>query len=95
MNICEAIAQRSLVTFTYDDHHRVVQPAAYGTHKTTQNHLLRGYQVGGTSSSGTPPKWELYRLEKMVGVKILGETFEQNPPYFNPDDKNLNVICCL
>ena len=45
MSICDAIAERKNVTFDYDGHHRVVQPAAHGPHATTGNDVLRGYQI--------------------------------------------------
>lgn len=95
MDLCDSIAQRRMISFTYDGHPRVVQPAAYGTHITTGNLLLRGYQVDGSSHSRKPPLWDLFSVEKMVGLQILEETFQDDPPGYSPGDKHLNVICEL
>jgi hypothetical protein len=84
-----------LVSFTYDGHERVVVPAAYGTHKTTGNPMLRGYQIRGTSASRTPPLWDLFLVEKMVGFAELDETFADDPPLYERGDKHLNVECEL
>jgi len=50
MDICNAIAARRLVSFDYDNHQRVVQPAAAGPHATTGNPVLTLTHRGCSSS---------------------------------------------
>lgn len=94
MDFCAAIQGRKLVRFTYDGHPRVVIPAAFGNHATTGNLVLRGYQVGGSSSTRTPPLWDLFLVEKMVGVELEGGTFTDTPPDYRPGDKHIAPIQC-
>ncbi len=95
MTICDAIRDRRLIQFSYDGHQRVVIPAAYGRHASTGNEVLRGYQVRGTSSTRTPPLWDLFLVTNMVGLTVLDETFVNDPPQYKRGDKHINVVCEL
>ena len=95
MNLCDAIQGRHLLSFTYDGHQRAVIPAAHGTHKSTGNAVLRGYQIRGTSSSRSVPLWDIFLVDKMIGLQVLQETFGANPPRYSRGDKHINVHCEL
>lgn len=95
MNLCTAIAGRNLLSFTYHGHPRVVMPAAHGAHKTTGNAVLRGYQIRGTSSTRNVPLWDLFLVNEMEDVRILDETFAEDPPQYSHGDKHINVCCEL
>ena len=95
MNLCDAIADRHLVSFVYHGHQRVVIPAAHGPHKTTGNAVLRGYQVRGTSSSRALPLWDLFLVAEMEDAQILDETFADDPPQYSHGDKHINICCEL
>ena len=92
MEIEHAIANRLQVEFSYDGHYRLVLPGAYGLHATTHRPTLRGYQVGGGSSSRTPPFWSLFSLDRISDFVVSEIRFEENPPDFTPGDKHLNPI---
>lgn len=92
---CEAIKNRRLVQFSYDGHPRRVVPAAHGSHVTTGNEVLRGYQIGGTSSSREIPLWDLFLVGKIVDAEILDEGFAEDPPGFVRGDKHIDVHCEL
>ena len=95
MDVCAAITGRRVVEFDYDGHHRVVQPAAAGPHATTGNMVLRGYQIGGTSSSRPVPLWDLFKVDKIRNWAMRSNTFAENPPGYSKGDKHINVICQL
>jgi hypothetical protein len=95
VNLCGAIQGRHLLSFTYEGHQRVVIPAAHGAQKTTGNAVLRGYQVRGTSSSGSVPLWRLFSVDKITGLQVLQETFDSDPPQYSRGDKHINVHCEL
>lgn len=95
VDLCAAIRNRKLISFVYDGLPRIVQPAAYGSHATTGSMKLRGYQVGGASSSGSLPQWRLFSVDKMESPSMLDETFSDSPPGYSPGDQHLNVICEL
>lgn len=95
MSLCTAISERHLVSFVYDDHERVVIPAAHGTHVSTDNAVLRGYQVRGTSSTRPVPLWDLFLIDKMANIQVLDESFDEDPPQYRRDDKHINICCQL
>ncbi|MEV8148750.1 hypothetical protein AB0O52_11485 [Arthrobacter sp. NPDC080073] len=92
MDFSGAIQNRNLVSFHYDGHPRVVQPAACGPHATTGNEVLRGYQVDGRGNSRPVPFWDLFLIDKMSNVEILDGRFTEDPPYYSRDDKHINPI---
>lgn len=86
-----AIRTRNSVEFSYDGLPRTVYPAALGNHRSTGNLQLRGYQVGGTSSSRVLPLWDLFLVSKIRGLSA-GVAFSFDPPGYRRDDKHLSVI---
>lgn len=88
--IVDAITNRSVLAFTYDDQERFVEPHAFG--KTSKGDLvMRGFQTGGASSS-LNFGWKLFTVDKMINARIA-------PPRadFNPADKAMaaGVIIAL
>ena len=92
MDLSEAISSRRVVAFTYGGHPRVVIPAAYGRHVSTGNLVLRGYQIGGTSSSRTVPFWTLFSVDKIVSPHFTGEVFAENPTDYKIGDADISPI---
>ena len=80
-----AIENRRVVTFTYDGHHRVVEPFLLGV-TTAGNPSLRGYQTGGTSKHGLVPGWHLFSLSKIESIAVTQSCFEGVRPFYNPAD---------
>mgnify|MGYP001080585643 CR=1 FL=1 len=64
--LVNAVKNRSLVAFAYDDKPRVVEPHAVGINKAG-NLVVRGYQVGGESAT-TRSSWKLFTVDKMEGL---------------------------
>jgi len=90
--IDDAITKRLEIEFVYDGLHRVVQPAAYGTHKSTGNDVLRAYQIGGSSSSRTPPLWDLFLTARIHDLVVSERTFSDDPPHYARNDKHMAHI---
>lgn len=81
-----AIESRRVVTFTYDGHHRVVEPFLLGV--TTRGTLaLRGYQTAGTSTPGKVPGWHLFSLSKIESIAVTQCGFAGERELYNPTDK--------
>jgi len=91
--ICDAIHRRSVITFYYNGGMRTVEPHCYGI-STAGNDVLRGYQTGGYSESGNSVGWKMYEVAGMTNIQISGNTFNQNRPGYNPNDKGMSVIHC-
>jgi hypothetical protein len=91
--ICDAIRRRAVIEFYYDGGMRTVEPHCHGT-STSGNEVLRGYQTGGYSESGKPVEWKLFDVSKMSALTITNQTFAQNRPSYNPNDKQMSVVHC-
>jgi len=52
-SICNAIQSMCVIKFYYNRKLRIVEPYCYGR-STSGNKVLRGYQIGGSSSSVIP-----------------------------------------
>jgi len=90
--LTEAIKARLEIEFTYDGHHRVVRPAAHGTHIDTGNESLRGYQVAGTSKTRMPPLWDMFTVSKIVNLKVTQRRFDEDPEFYKRGDKHMGTI---
>jgi len=91
--ICDAINNREIIQFYYDGGVRVVEPFCYGE-STKGNLVLRGYQIEGYSTSGSPVGWKLYRESEMINIQLTGRNFTEIRPYYNPNDKGMDRIIC-
>lgn len=93
LNICEAIEKREIIKFYYDGGSRIVEPFCYGEN-SRGNIVLRGYQIGGYSTSGESEGWKLFKEDEMVDVSLYGKKFTQIRPHYNPNDKGMVRIIC-
>lgn len=93
--ICDAVASRSVVEFSYGGGTRMVEPHCHGM-STTGKEVLRGYQTGGYSSSGNAEGWRLFVVSDIRNFQVLVETFERNRPNYNPNDSAMTTVhCCV
>ncbi len=91
--ICSAIDTKRTLQVYYNGGHRTVEPFCYGVTKNGIE-LLRAYQVRGHSESGNPSGWKLFRVEKMVDLKVTDEPFTGKRPGYNPDDPAMVTLYC-
>jgi hypothetical protein len=91
--ICEAIRTRALLEFHYDGRLRVVAPYCHGT-STRGVEVLRAIQVRGLSASGGLGFGKLWTVSKMVGPRLVAETFSPDDPNYNPNDSGMKQIHC-
>jgi predicted DNA-binding transcriptional regulator YafY len=86
-----AIHNRLVVEFTYDGHRRIVEPHCLGI-STRGRHVLRAYQTGGTSSTGSVPDWRLFAVEKISTARATGMTFSTPRPDYTPNDSSMTAV---
>jgi len=94
-DIMDAMRKRRIVELNYDDEEdpggkgkRFIQMYCYGTSKAG-NEVVRVYQVGGDTKT-IQPGWKLFRTDRMENIRILGGTFDEAKPLFNPTgDKDM------
>jgi hypothetical protein len=71
--LCQAICERRLVSFTYDGCARTAEPHDFGI--IGREKKLFYYQVGGTSRSGRPLGWRWAVVGKISGLRVLDTHF--------------------
>ena len=71
--IRQAIAEKKLLKFDYQDYPRIAEPHVYGRNGGVRQLLV--YQVRGGSKSGKLPSWRRVDLRGVFDLLILDETF--------------------
>ena len=97
-DVMDAMRKRRIVELNYDDEEdpggkgkRWVQLYCYGVSKAG-NEVVRVYQVGGDTKT-IQPGWKLFRTDRMENMRVLGGTFDEAKPLFNPiGDKDMIKI---
>lgn len=97
-DVMNAMRKRRIVELYYDDDEdpggkekRFVQMYCYGISKAG-NEVVRVYQVGGDTKT-IQPGWKLFRTDRIDRMKVLGGTFDEPKPLFNPTgDKDMIKI---
>jgi predicted DNA-binding transcriptional regulator YafY len=90
--ICQAILEKKLIGFYYEGHHRCVEPHVYGVDDGEAR--LLAYQMKGRSNGGGNTNWRQFKTDKMVNVRVLGESFEQSRLKSEPDkwDRYIAIV---
>jgi len=91
--IFDAIKNRCVLKFNYDGYPRIVIPHAYGISRAG-NEIIRCYQTGGLSHSGTPPCWRLMEVNKIQSLTMTEEHFEGESPGYVKGDRGMTTIFC-
>jgi len=75
--IKEALADKHMLSFTYNGHKRIVEPHIFGIKDNKKEVLC--YQTGGTTSEGTDtlPEWRRFKLSRMSSLHVLPDTFDE------------------
>ncbi|MDW5549924.1 WYL domain-containing protein [Methanosarcina sp.] len=87
--IKQAITNRNIIRFYYDDKQRIVEPYLIGN-TSTGKQSLRAYQIGGYSNSKIPA-WKIFTVMNMYDVVLTDDSFSRRPDY-NPNDRGMMSI---
>lgn len=93
ITVCEAIANRRCLSFTYNDRQRVIEPHLCARNEAGHDVVL-GYLVAGYSASDAKPGWRNYLLSGMRDVEVLDEGFEHARQGFKVSHARCVVIYC-
>jgi len=91
--ICDAIRTRSLIEFRYHGLIRLVEPYSHGF-SARGNELLRGAQVGGSSSSGGFGFGKLWSVADIVELRLVDKQFEPGDQKYNSSDRAMSELHC-
>lgn len=84
-DIENAIKNKKLIQFDYDNILRTIEPYCYGT-TAAGNEALRGYQTGEKMA------WKLFDLTKASNIQVLSESFIQRKDYKQGDKVITTVL---
>ena len=86
----DAMEKRRIVSLRYDDKEdpggkgqRWIEIYCYGV-SLKGNDIIRVYQIGGDTKT-IQPGWKTFRTDRINNFQILGGTFEEPRPLFNPN----------
>ncbi len=90
--LIQAINNRNLINFTYDN--RPIRSAApHAIYiSSANNECLDAFQYDGYSKSGNLPAWRNFKLEKINNLEILEEKFDIADGYKSHSSKYNNYI---
>ena len=92
--ICEAIRNRSVLSFTYKELPRVVEPHAHGT-STAGNEMMRAYQTAGeTTQEHGELGWRPFLIDRISNLTVLRETFSGTRPQYRRGDRGMSAVHC-
>ena len=87
--LCDAIAKRLIVAFSYQGRIRTVEPHIVG-YDSDDDLTLSAWQLSGGSGIG----WRDFHISKLSGLSITDRTFSAPRPGYNPQDSTLQGIVC-
>lgn len=88
--IVNAVQNKQLLLFKYDDLVRLVEPHAVG-HNKKGDVVLRGFQTGGQSASGGLG-WKLFNMTKAEDLSVDYKTFEAPRDGYTKGDRAMSAI---
>lgn len=89
--IIDAIENRKILEFYYDENHRIVEPHTVGISKTGKE-MLSAFQTEGGSNRGSVPCWGQFSLSKIENLQVLDESFSGTRPGYTRDDSRMDEI---
>lgn len=87
--ICSAIEQKRVISFYYDDSHRLAEPHLVGV-DADGDVTLSAWQLSGGSGEG----WRDFHTARLSSLSITDQHFAGPRPGYNPNDKTLERIIC-
>lgn len=90
--ICQAINDRSRLSFYYDGLPREIEPHAHG-HSSAGKEVVRGYQTAGESSQENLG-WRLWSVGKMKSLQVSDANFVNPRPGYKRGDANMHPVHC-
>ena len=92
--ICRAIAERSLISFTYEGERRTAEPQILGKNNKASE-ILSAWFLEGGSASEQGEGWRDYTVEKISNLRRLNRKFSgPRPGYVSGGGKKFKSTVC-
>ncbi|MGY3449777.1 hypothetical protein [Bradyrhizobium sp. USDA 4353] len=87
--ICQAIAARKVISFTYEGRLRTVEPHTLG-YSLKGIMTLSAWQLSG----GSAIDWRDYHCSKMANLSVTDQQFSGPRPGYNPHPATFSSVLC-
>lgn len=87
--LCQAIANKRIVTFWYEGRMRTVEPHLVG-YDSDGDLTLSAWQLSGGSGTG----WRDFHVSKLSSLATTGQTFLGPRLGYNPRDETIDRVVC-
>lgn len=89
--IKSAIENKQLLSFTYKDKKRLVEPYTFGQSKQGKDTLSAFQREGGSEGEGDMC-WRQFPLREMKNLKLLDDKFENVREDYDPENARLSFV---
>jgi predicted DNA-binding transcriptional regulator YafY len=86
-----AIENKQLLSFTYQNKNRLVEPYTFGQSKQGKD-TLSAFQIEGGSGGDGDLCWRQFPMREMKNLKLLDDTFENVREDYDPDNARLSFV---
>lgn len=87
----QAIENRNLLEFTYQNQLRIVEPYTYGTNNRGKE-LLSAYQIAKETNASDRLGWKIFILDEINDLRILKNSFKAIRTEHNLDDLKMSCV---
>ena len=89
--IKSAIENKQLLSFTYKDKNRLVEPYTFGQSKQGKD-TLSAFQIEGGSDASADMCWRQFPMREMKNLKLLDDKFENVREDYDPENARMSFI---
>ena len=89
--IKSAIENKQLLSFSYKDKNRLVEPYTFGQSKQGKD-TLSAFQIEGGADGEGDMCWRQFPMREMKNLKLLDESIEKVREDYHPDNAQMNLI---
>lgn len=89
--IKQAIENKHLLTFSYHNKIRIVEPYTFGQSASGKD-TLSAFQIKGGSDDSQNLCWRQFALREMKSLKLLDEKFDEVREDYHPDNAKMSFI---
>ena len=86
-----AIENKQLLSFTYKDKKRLVEPYTFGQSKQGKD-TLSAFQIEGGSDATADMCWRQFPMREMKNLKLLDDKFENVREDYDPENARMSFI---
>ena len=89
--IKSAIENKQLLSFSYKDKNRLVEPYTFGQSKQGKD-TLSAFQIEGGADGEGDMCWRQFPMREMKNLKLLDQSIEKVREDYHPDNAQMNLI---